>query len=207
MSNYALVHLPKPVPTVEYFEKIKTLSEKYWNEIKLDKLLFGYQVQPKSKWKKGLSEEQLQEFEKVMGFEFPLPLRNFYLTMNGLDKPCINVYGNSGEDAAFQPIFYSFPDDLDLIKENIDWIYKKNKTDLNKLKKAKASRIFPVHGHRFILIDEPGFPILSMHAGDIIYWKDNLSKVLATEIFPDIENEHDFLNISEKKRWVKFWLE
>ena len=103
---------------------MKSNSTNYYSGIKFSQNQSG---------KKGLSEEQLQEFEKVMGFEFPLPLRNFYLTMNGLDKPCINVYGNSGEDAAFQPIFYSFPDDLDLIKENIDWIYKKNKTDLHLL--------------------------------------------------------------------------
>ncbi|HET6993243.1 MAG TPA: SMI1/KNR4 family protein [Bacteroidia bacterium] len=207
MSNYSLVHLPKPVNTPEYFEQIKLLSEKYWKQIKIDKTIFGFQIQPNSKWKKGLSETELREFEKAMGFDFPLPLRNFYLTMNGLDKQGINVYGDSGEPASYQPVFYSFPDDLDAIKEKINWIYKENKTDLAKLQKQKASRIFPVVSHRFMLIDEPGQPILSMYGKDIIYWKDNLSKVVATEIFPDIENEHDFINISEKKRWAKFWLE
>jgi hypothetical protein len=207
MSNYHVAHLPKPVNTLEYFEQIKILSEKQWKQIKIDKSLFGFQIQPNSKWKKGLSETEIKDFEKEMGFEFPSPLRNFYLTMNGLDKKAINVYGDSGEAAELYPLFYSFPDDLEIIKEKIDWIYKQNKIDAAKMQKQKISRIFPVVSHRFMLIDEQGQPILSMYAKDIIYWKDTLSKVIATEIFPDIENEHDFFNISDRKRWAKFWLE
>jgi hypothetical protein len=207
MSTYHVVHLPKPVNTLEYFEQIKTLSEKLWKQIKIDHSLFGFQIQPNSKWKKGLSEEEIKEFEKEMGFEFPSALKNFYMTMNGLDKPGINVYGDSDEPTEYAPVFYSYPEDLVVIKEKIDSVYKQNKTDLAKLQKQKASRIFPVVSHRFMLIDEPGQPILSIAAKDIIFWKDNLPKVLGTELFPTIENEHDFFNLSEKKRFVKFWLE
>ncbi|CAN5304051.1 hypothetical protein BH09BAC5_BH09BAC5_23350 [soil metagenome] len=207
MSNYQLVHLPKPVQTIEYFERVKALSEKLWKQIKIDHSYFGFQIQPLSKWKKGLTENELNQFEIEMGFIFPLPLRNFYLTMNGIDKKAINVYGDSDEPSEFQVVLYSFPEDLALIKEKIDWIYKENKTNLVNLKKIKASRIFPVYGHRFMLIDEPGHPIISIYNRDIIYQSDNLAKVIATEIFPDIENEHDFFNVSDRKRWAKFWLE
>ncbi len=206
MSNYQLVHLPKPENTVEYFEQIKLISEKFWKQIKLDRTLFAFQIQPNSKWKKGLTEEELNQFENEMGFKFPVALRTFYKCMNGLDKKAINIYGDSGEPSEYSPVFYSYPDDLELIKEKIDTIYKANKTDLIKLAKAKASRIFPIYGHRFMLIDEPGQPILSMMNRDIIFYVETLSKLLAIEIFPDIENAHNFLIHIEHKEQARFWL-
>lgn len=62
---------------------IKKESEKYWEQINLD-LCWRFQIQEGSKWKKGLSEFQLEDFQKQLGIIFPESLKNYYHTMNGL---------------------------------------------------------------------------------------------------------------------------
>jgi hypothetical protein len=57
--------------------------------------------------------------------------------MNGLDKPGIHIYNNTSE---FRPQFYSFPNDLDLIIETIDWIYKANSVWCYDISCSKTSR-------------------------------------------------------------------
>ena len=83
--------------------------------------------------------------------------------MNGLDKPGINIYGSDGTPFRFRPIFYSYPEDLPLIQEMIDWIYEANELSLEKITQDGISRIFPISGHRFMLIDSRGNPML-VHA-------------------------------------------
>ena len=45
-----------------------------------------------------------------------------------------------------------------------------------------------------------------MYGEDIILWTENTSKLIATDIFPKIQNDSEFeANINNKR--VKFWLE
>jgi len=202
------VTLPEPDDSISFFETIKRESEKFWADTLPSKGTYGFQIQQDSKWRPGLSDTELQEFEKAIGFSFLAPLRNFYKTMNGLTKPCINLYGSSGTPPAIRPGFYSYPDDLQLIKENIDWIYEATSVKKEQLEGFGVSRIFPVFQHRFMMIDVPGNPILSMYGDDIIYYAENLSKLLANEIFAGIiYNVSDFESPSQTQPEIKFWLD
>ncbi|HTL82757.1 MAG TPA: SMI1/KNR4 family protein [Bacteroidia bacterium] len=206
-DNPDKITLPLPSDDPAFFTALKELSEEFWEAIEIDNGLYGFQIQPGSKWKKGLTDEEIAAFEKELGTKFPSSLRNFYKTMNGLDKQGINVYGDSGEPHAFYPVFYSYPEDLEIIKEYIAWIFEANQTDEQKLKLAGASRIFPVFHHRSILVDDPATPVLSIYGDDVIFWTDSLSKLLATEIFEGhIANAKDFepIDLSEK---IIFWLD
>ena len=100
--------------SVSSFEFIKQQSEQYWEHIEL-KICWGFQIQEGSKWKKGLSEQQLLDFQRELGMTFPESLKNFYRTMNGLDKPGINNNGGE-EETEYGPTFYSYPDDISAIK-------------------------------------------------------------------------------------------
>ena len=111
--------------SIESFVLIKQLSKKYWESVELEEC-WGFQIQAGSKWKKGLSEIELKEFEIQIGFQFPKPLKNFFRTMNGLDKPGLNNNGNQGE-IEYGPTFYFFPDDIERIKSQIAWILEENK--------------------------------------------------------------------------------
>ena len=167
--------------SVSSFEFIKKQSEKLWENIELDLLCWGFQIQQNSKWKKGLSEPELKDFQNKVGFEFPDSLKNFYCTMNGLDKPGLN--NNGGEDEiTYGTTFYSYPDDIDEIKNMIEWVLEENHVSVKDIESKIVSPIFPYYGHRFLILDSE--PIaLSMYGSDIIYWAENLSKAIASDIF------------------------
>ncbi|WP_210464333.1 SMI1/KNR4 family protein [Rufibacter roseolus] len=191
---------------IETFMAIKVESGKYWSETDINPGVYGYQVQKGTKWKEGLTEEQIKDFEKEMGLTFPLPLINFYLTMNGLDKPGINVSGSNKGEPKYQPIYYSYPENLPQIKEMIAWIYEENHIEQETMLQAGISRIFPISGHRFMLVDEPTCPILSMYGTDIIYLSENIVNMLVNEIFDNVENISEFENPPTNAPKIKYWL-
>jgi hypothetical protein len=76
-----------------------------------------------------------------MGYRIPIGLRNFYLTMNGLDKPGINVYEQSAHPFSYRPIYYSYPDDIDAIRSLTNWKLSENGLSERDLPES-ASRFF-----------------------------------------------------------------
>ncbi len=198
--------LPKPDSSIDFFEKLKSESEKFWEVTDINRKIFGFQIQNGTKWNKGLSENELMEFQKDVKLEFPEELKNFYRIMNGLDKKGINVNGNNGEGISFKPIYYSYPIDLELIKENINWIYESNEVNIDLVEQNEIPKIFPIIGHRFLIIDE-NKQILSMYGNDIIYWSENISKLIATDIFNNIKNVSDFESNEKNMKSIKFWLD
>jgi hypothetical protein len=202
------VTLPDPDDSISFFETIKTESEKFWADTLPNEKLYGFQIQQGTKWKQGLNDTQLKEFENVLGVSLPTPLRNFYQTMNGLTKKGINVFGNDGTAPTYHPIFYSFPDDIDLIHEQIDWVCEATDIDRKDLNDLQVSRLVPICGNRFMLVDIATNPILSMTGSDIIYYAENLSKLLANEIFSGvIYNVSDFESPPQLNPTIKFWLD
>lgn len=161
------------------FELIKRESEKYWESIELE-LYWGYQIQQGSRWKQGLTEQQLADFQQQVGIQFSESLKNYYRTMNGLDKPGLDTCGGEGE-VEFGPTFYSYPEDVARIKDYIAWVSEDNhvaKEAANSLVPA----VFPYYAHRFLILDEEE-KVLSMRGSDIIFWAENLSKGIANDIF------------------------
>ncbi len=206
-KEFNYVRLPFPDDSLSYFEGLKTVSELYWEETTPNNSIYGYQIMQHSKWRPGLHDEEILNFEKALGLPFPNALRNFYKTMNGLTKPGINIYGNDGTPFAYYPLFYSYPEDLELIKERIEWIYSANTITKEQLEVSGISRIFPIYSHRFLLLDVPGNPVLSMYGNDILFWADNLSKLLAIEIFNKIEDGRYFESNQKALPLIKFWLD
>jgi hypothetical protein len=204
-KNIPSIKLPEPADSIEFFEAIKKIANDYWSDKEISKDVYGFQIQKGTKWKNGLSDLEIAKFEDEIGFKFPTALRNFYKTMNGIDKKGINVYGNSGENFAYQPIYYSYPEDLDIIKEYITWIYEENKVNYDQLLQENISRIFPVCGHRFVLVDGTENYVLSMYGDDVIFWADNISKLVATDIFKNIDNMIDYKS-NPNDVAVKFWI-
>ena len=93
---------PETNPT-EFFKWLKNESEIYWETISINKQIYGFQIQPKTKWNPGLSDIEIHKFEEELGFQFPEILKKFLQVMNGTSPESINVYGNRGEPAAFSP--------------------------------------------------------------------------------------------------------
>jgi len=164
--------------SIAFFEHIKAVTEAEWEHIDPNDP-FSPHIQPGSKWKPGLSEKALKEFEAEMEFTFPEPLRNFYRTMNGLDRPYIYIDEDNNTFSYDQ--FYSYPEHLNKIRSLIEWIYESTRVTPAILKARGISRIFPIWSHRFIMIDEPGHPVLSMHGNDIIFYGFTLASTFLTD--------------------------
>lgn len=49
--------------------------------------------------------------------------------LGGTTLDGINIYGNSGHEHAYKPLYYNYPKDIENIKGNIKWIY--DSFDLN----------------------------------------------------------------------------
>ncbi|MCW3464237.1 SMI1/KNR4 family protein [Chitinophaga nivalis] len=182
--------------SIVFFEYIKTRTEAKWEIIDPNDI-FGPSIQPGSKWKPGLTEKMLHAFEQEIGYTFPEPLCNFYRTMNGLDRP----YPHLDEDNNIITCnaFYSYPEDLNKIRSQIEWIYAATGITSAISKARNISRIFPIWGHRFIMIDEPEHPILSMFGNDIIFYGFTLGDTFLK----------DFLGTHGKRQYnepvVPFW--
>lgn len=154
-----------------------------------------------------MSEEDIKSFESALGFKFPEGLKNFYRVMNGVDLPAINIFANSGKEPVYSNIIYAYPKDLELIKEQINWIYEANEMREADIIKHGISRIFPVFGHRFVLVDTEDDFVLSMYGDDIIYWTDNISILLAIEIFEEEQLTRVFQENQNNTDMIKFWLD
>lgn len=200
------INLPDPDDSTGFFETVKRQSEIYWGTTDINKGLYGFQIQRNTKWKDGLTDNQIDDFEKNLNIKFSKGLRNLYKTMNGLDKPGINVYGNDGTEHTFSPLYYSYPYDIVLIKEKIEWILEANNLTADKLVTDNIPKIFPVTGHRFVILDDNN-QILSMYGDDIIYWAESISKLVVNDIFDKIHNVEYFASNPANAKSVKFWLE
>lgn len=185
--------------SISSFQFIKWESEKYWEKVDLD-VCWGFQIQEGSKWKKGLSETQLEDFQKNLGIVFSEPLKNYYRTMNGLDKPGLNNNGGEGE-IEFGTTFYSYPDDIERMKSQIEWIFEENNVTEEVINTQNVPSIIPYLGHRFLILDNEEL-ILSMYGNDIILWAENLAKGIARDIFL-INSTIETKNINMNSFWNK----
>ena len=196
MNKKAYKNLDESIASFQY---LKEESEKYWEEIDLE-TLWGFQIQSGSKWKKGLLESELADFQQQLQIEFPLSLKNFYRTMNGLTLPGINNNGNEGP-ITYGPKFYSYPEDIIIIKEQINWVLEENNLTRAVLKSQNIPQIFPFFGHRFLILDDDEF-VLSMYGNDIIFWDDNLAKGIAKDIF-DLNPAISMNDFEKKSFWYR----
>jgi hypothetical protein len=92
---------PPPDDSLQCFQNIKQAANKNWRRAKIEENCCGFQIQAGTKWREGLTQTALAEFEAAMGYEFPVSLKNYYLTMNGPDTPGIDVQGSGGTPIMF----------------------------------------------------------------------------------------------------------
>src|SRR5215467_5581370 len=106
----------------DFLKSFKQATEDKWRNKSIDPSICGFQFQQGTRWIPGLSNEQILDFESALRVRFPLDFRTFLREMNGTDLPTINVYGSYGEPHRQSVGVYSFPRDIELVKERIEHI-------------------------------------------------------------------------------------
>jgi hypothetical protein len=200
-----LENLQPPNNPNEFFPWLKMSSEEHWDSIEINRGIFGFQIQKGTKWLPGLSDEEITEYEREIGFSFPDIYKLYLRHMNGTDKPTINVYGERGEPYRYASGYYSYPRDLDAVKDTIKWIHDDFGVTPDFIEEHKIPRIMPIVSHRCLVIDRCAEnPVLSMYGRDSIFYASSLESFLVNDIF---KGDRIIIVVNEPAVEVKFWLD
>lgn len=157
----------------------KEKSEKHFETLEIEEC-WGYQIQPGTKWNKGLTEKEIKELESLFGFELPVDYKDMLLTMNGLDKDQISIDPDGKEEDEFDRRLYKYPEDFN----KPQWLISQFTEFEKYIHDALSDKGFdvtdivgyvPMYGHRALVVfnDKMLSPVVSIHGDDVIvYGKD-----------------------------------
>lgn len=112
-----------------FLMEFEHFTESKWSTVTIDPSIYGFQFQRGTRWMPGLSNEQIIAYEDLFGAKFPYDFRAFLAAMNGTDLPALNVYGSSGASPRQSPGVYSYPRDVELVKQLIE-VVEENRDDV-----------------------------------------------------------------------------
>lgn len=194
-----------PTRLPEFFEWLREASHAHWETVSIDRTICGFQIQPGTKWLPGISDGEIDAFETALAFRFPEALRVFLRYMNGTDRETVNVYADGGEPYRNGVGYYSFPRDLEAVKEKIRWICDSFEIDEGYVHENDIPHILPLVAHRFLVADRcKTHPVLSMYGTDVIPYARDLRTFLVNDVFMNHVWDSD---LSPEAADVKFWLD
>jgi hypothetical protein len=134
-------------------------------------------------WHPGLDAAQIAAYEAAFGYAFPTSYRTMLSVMNGTHSP-------PGEDVLRSPRvinqvshFYTFPDDLAVMRERITVACEGYALRPHELAARGISPLHPLFSHRYLLIDGSDDPaVLSVVGRDTIVYGHTLRSYLLHEI-------------------------
>ena len=175
----------------DFIASFKQSTEGLWSALVINPGLYGFQFQKGTRWNPGLSEIQIDQYEKELGFGLSSDLRLFLRYLNGTDLPTVNVYGNCGEPHRTSEGIYSYPRDLEHVKNRMEDLVK-DWRDVNYVLaevgfEDRSGSLFPFYSHRYVACgrDFPNSPVLSVHGSDAIVYAPNFREYLKMEFLRD----------------------
>jgi hypothetical protein len=168
-----------------FLECLKTTTERRWKDATIDRHVYGFQLTVGTRWLPGLEKREIDAYEDALGVRFPNALRTFLAHMNGTDLPTINVYGSSGEPHRAGVGFYSFPRDVDHVKERMarwraEWLEIRDVLAEQGTVIGETDVCVPIYGHRGVLCtsDPESDVVLSIMETDAIVYGPTLHDYL-----------------------------
>ena len=172
----------------EFLQDFKHKTEARWRERSIDPLVYGFQFQPGTLWNPGLTETDIGHYQAILGIRFPHDLTTLLRTLNGTDIPMLNVYGSC--DEPHRTIFgvYSYPRDIEVVKEQIKDVRSLRTEITNELADqgfglpAEAD-LMPIYFHRYVLCSSNlnESVVLSINGADAVVYADCLEQFLVKE--------------------------
>ncbi|HTU33167.1 MAG TPA: SMI1/KNR4 family protein [Candidatus Acidoferrum sp.] len=174
----------------DFLRGFKQATEAKWRVRSIDPTKYGFQFQPGTRWRAGLTEEEIKNFEEALAVPFPVDFRAFLREMNGTDLPTLNVYGSCGEPRRYSVGVYSYPQDIELVKQRIEDIGSSRPGIASDLagqgfELLSEANLVPVFAHRYIVcssnVDSSVVLSIVVHATDAIVYADSLREYLEKE--------------------------
>lgn len=169
--------------------EFKEVSEKEFESLELYGNVSGFQMQPGTKWKKGLSADNLRKLEAQFGFELPYDYRSFIAVMNGIDTDLISIDPDGVEEDTFSQLYYEYPKDFQKAKAFLSEIeiYKKYVHDAlsgEGFHIGSLEGFVPTYGHRALAVfkDKSLSPVVSVWGDDVVVLAKNIMGYWAVEL-------------------------
>ncbi|PYT96247.1 MAG: hypothetical protein DMG36_00800 [Acidobacteria bacterium] len=178
----------------DFLAEFKRATEAKWSKDLIDPTLYGFQFQRGTRWNAGLSDEQVTEYEGILRIRFPHDFRTFLREMNGTDLAMLNVSGACGEPQRESVGVYSYPRDIEVVKERIERIRASREeiaADLSGqgFELPVQASLVPIFDHRYVVCtsDLNSSVVLSIvvNATDAIVYGDSLREYLEKEFLRD----------------------
>jgi hypothetical protein len=177
------------VLTTEFLLELKHATETKWHRQSLRPDIYGFQIQPGTRWISGLTYEQIEEYETILRVKFPLDFRRFLQSMNGTDLPTVNIYGSRSKVPEQSVGVYSYPRDLERVRRMMEEIGRDQgaiavtMTEQGFTLPTNATLV-PVYSTRFLVctsnLDDS--TVLSIHsAADAVVYGNSFAQYLERE--------------------------
>jgi hypothetical protein len=183
----------------DFLTELKHATEKKWSTLTIDPSIYGFQFERGTRWMPGLPEEQISAYEDVLCTKFPHDFRTFLGAMNGTDLPTLNVYGSSGIQPRQSLGVYSYPRDVEVVRQLIE-VVQQNRDDValdlasQEFHLPAQASLVPVCGHRYLVCTKKldTSVVLSVVVDDVdaIVFGNSLREFLAKEFLSETPKPH-----------------
>lgn len=140
----------------DFLSELKRTTEQKWSQVSIDPTVYGFQFQCGTHWNPGLSNHEILEYEAMLSMRFPHDFRAFLSVMNGTDLPTLNIFGSSGVLPRQSPGVYSYPRDIEVVKQLIEVVQENRHSVALDLASQgfhlpDQASLVPVYGHRYVV--------------------------------------------------------
>ena len=178
----------------DFLTEFKKATEQKWSQQSVNPTLSGFQFQRGTRWNPGLSDDKIAEYENILGVRFPVDFRAFLRVLNGTDIPNLNVYANCGEPHRTSVGVYSYPRDLEIVKQRIEDVRESRDeiaADLTEqgFDLSTEAGLVPIYSHRYVVctpdLDRSVVLSIIVHSVDTIVYGNSLQEYLEREFLGD----------------------
>jgi len=184
--------------TDDFLANFKGITEELWRQTPINPTIYGFQFQPGTCWNPGLGDNEIREYENVLGARFPQDFKAFLKIMNGTDLTTLNIYANCGEPSRESVGVYSYPKDLGVVRQRVKAVsaYRQQLTATlaeQGFVLGPEESLVPIYIHRYVVCtsDLGSSVVLSIADGDdaIVYGR-SLREYLEREFLRDPADHH-----------------
>jgi hypothetical protein len=184
-----------PMITGDFLIEFKRTTEARWSEISFNPSVYGFQFQRGTCWNAGLPDEKIAEYESVLRVRFPNDFKAFLREMNGTDLATVNIYGSCGQPPRQSVGIYSYPRDIDIVKQRIEDIrVSRNEIAIDLAGQGfellTEANLVPIYSHRYVVCTSnlDSSPVLSIVVKDTdaIVYGSSLREYLEKEFLCDL---------------------
>lgn len=164
------------------WQQLKEKTERKFERKQLYSNIWGWQIQPGTKWNVGLSLKEITDLEKLFGFEFPTDYKAFLSEMNSFDHDEISIDPDEECEDEFGRTLYQYPQDYERTKWKVEELFEFINYTKEPLEKAgfdteQIIGFIPLYGNRYLTVfsDKSLSPVISSHQGtDVILYGNSL---------------------------------